>query len=80
MAEVIERVSVSVNGREISAAAIAAEVQNHPSSSADEAWRAAAEALVIRQLLLDEAARLEISGDDLADAEGRAAVGRRAAR
>jgi peptidyl-prolyl cis-trans isomerase C len=56
---------------EISAAAIAAEAQNHPASDAAQAWAAAAEALAIRQLLLDEADRLGIAGDGLCDAEGR---------
>ena len=58
MAEVLDHLPVIVNGREISAAMIAAEVQNHPASDADEAWAAAARALVLRQLLLDEADRL----------------------
>lgn len=73
MAEVTER--VTVNGREISASAIAAEAQHHPAPSAEAAWRAAAEALVMRQLLLDEAERLCIVPGDLADAEGRPLAG-----
>mgnify|MGYP000898991227 CR=1 FL=1 len=51
---------VSVNGREIPRAAIAQEAQFHPAASLIEARRQAAMALVIRQLLLDEAARLGV--------------------
>ena len=40
---------------------LAAEAQNHPAPSAEAAWEAAAEALAIRQLLVDEAERLEKS-------------------
>jgi len=69
MAEVMD--AIMVNGREISAAAIAAEAQNHPASSAEAAWQAAAEALVMRQLLLDEADRLGIVPGELTDADGR---------
>lgn len=62
---------VSVGGHEIPAAAIAAEAQHHPADTAQAAWEAAAEALVIRQLLLDEADRLEVGGADVVDDEGR---------
>ncbi|MBK6298707.1 MAG: hypothetical protein IPF48_12475 [Sphingomonadales bacterium] len=71
MADVLERVPVFVNGREIAPEAIAAEAQHHPAPDADAAWQAAAEALVVRQLLLDEAERLAIDGASLTDAEGR---------
>ncbi|HMS20812.1 peptidylprolyl isomerase [uncultured Sphingorhabdus sp.] len=71
MAEVLDHPPVSVNGCEISAAAISAEVQNHPAPDADTAWEAATRALVFRQLLLDEADRLEIMSVGLVDAEGR---------
>ena len=74
MAEVLDHLPVIVNGREISAAMIAAEVQNHPAADADEAWAAAARALVLRQLLLDEADRLDIVSEDLTDADGRTLV------
>jgi peptidyl-prolyl cis-trans isomerase C len=63
---------VLVGGREISATDIAAEAQNHPAPSAEAAWAAAAEALAIRQLLLDEALRLELDPGDTYDAEGLA--------
>lgn len=72
MAELAEHVPVRVNGCEIPFAAIAAEAQNHPAPDADAAWRAAAEALVIRQLLLAEADRQDIVAGDLRDDEGRA--------
>lgn len=50
---------VAVNGCAIPEAAIAAEAQNHPAPKGKPglAWRAAARALVLRALLLDEAAR-----------------------
>ena len=44
MDEVMERTSVVVGGVEIPPSAIAAEVQNHPASDAESAWREAAEA------------------------------------
>jgi peptidyl-prolyl cis-trans isomerase C len=62
---------VLVGGREIPAEAIAAEAQHHPAPDAEAAWHAAAEALAVRQLLLDEADRLGIPVDDRRDAEGR---------
>jgi hypothetical protein len=63
---------VRVAGVEISEAAIAAEAQNHPAPDAETAWREAAEALAIRQLLLIEADRLGIAATDRSDAQGRA--------
>lgn len=71
MAEVMERAPVRVGGQEIPAAAIAAEAQNHPAPDADGAWDAAAKALVVRQLLLNEADRLAIVADKRQDLEGR---------
>ncbi len=71
MAKVLEFPRVTVNGREIPGEAIAAEVQHHPAGDAAAAWQAAAEALAIRQLLLDEAERLGIDGAGLTDADGR---------
>lgn len=61
---------VIVGGREIPVAAIAAEAQHHPAHDADTAWAAAAEALVVKQLLLDEAERLGISSGQATDGEG----------
>lgn len=47
--------AIRVNDVEIGAAKIAEEMQYHPASSAAEAQRAAAEALVVRELLRQEA-------------------------
>lgn len=49
--------TLAVNGVEIPLAAVEAEVQYHPAGSLDDARRQAAEALVLRELLLQEAAR-----------------------
>lgn len=67
--------AVIVGGREIPSAAIAAEAQHHPAPDAAAAWNAAAEALAVRQLLLDEAERLDIAAEPLLDAEGRPLTG-----
>lgn len=48
---------VHVNGQAIAADAIAAEMQHHQAPCAETAWEKAATALVVRRLLLDEAAR-----------------------
>lgn len=66
---------VMVGGHEIPAAAIAAEAQLHPAPSAEAAWSAAARALAVRQLLLDEAAALGIAGVDARDADGNIVTG-----
>jgi peptidyl-prolyl cis-trans isomerase C len=47
--------AIRVNDVEIGAAKVAEEMQYHPAASADEARRAAAEALVVRELLRQEA-------------------------
>lgn len=62
---------VSVNGVEIPRAAISQEAQNHPASKPIEAWQAAARALVVRELLFQEAQRRGIVPEPLEDAEGR---------
>jgi peptidyl-prolyl cis-trans isomerase C len=61
---------VIVGGREIPVADIAAEAQNHPAPCAEAAFEAAAEALAIRQLLVDEAERLELEPGDARDEAG----------
>jgi len=61
---------VSVNGVPIARKAIAAEVQNFPAPNPGEGWRAATRALVIRELLLQEAQRLDIQAVPAADQEG----------
>ncbi|MHB2169529.1 peptidylprolyl isomerase [Alsobacter sp. R-9] len=63
--------TVSVNGVVIARAAIAQETQNHPASKPIEAWQAAARALVVRELLLQEARRLGLTPVPASDAEGR---------
>jgi peptidyl-prolyl cis-trans isomerase C len=63
--------TVSVNGVLIARDAIGRETQNHPAAKPIDAWQAAARALVIRELLLQEAARLGISADPARDGDGR---------
>lgn len=63
--------TISVNGVAIPRAAIARETQNHPASKPIEGWLAAARALVVRELLLQEARRLGIVPAPIADADGR---------
>lgn len=65
------RTVVSVNGVEIPHAAISAEAQQHPSGSAADAYRAAAEALVVRELLLAEVRAQEVSAVPERDGKGR---------
>lgn len=62
---------VTVNGVAISRRAIAAEVQNFPARNPGEGWRTATRALVIRELLLQEARRLDVPIDQKTDADGR---------
>ncbi|MCB8836320.1 peptidylprolyl isomerase [Aurantimonas sp. VKM B-3413] len=62
---------VSVNGVPISRKAIAAEVQNFPARNPGEGWLAATRALVVRELLLQEARRLDIAAEPQTDADGR---------
>ena len=62
---------VRVNGVEINPEAIAQEIQHHPAPDAEIAWVEAARALAVRELLLQEARRLEIDADPLADEAGR---------
>lgn len=60
---------VIVNSTEITDDAVFAEMQYHPASSAEEAQYKAAVALTIRELLLQEAARLGIVAPDLSSPE-----------
>lgn len=55
--------SVVVNGMEIPSQVILDEMQYHPAPSREQAWTEAATALVIRQLLLQEALHLGIDTD-----------------
>ena len=62
---------VRVNGVEIDPDAIARELQHHPAPDADTAWREAARALAIRELLLQEARRRGVEAEPEADEAGR---------
>ena len=63
--------TISVNGAVIPREVIAREVQNHPAEKPILAWQAAARALVVRELLLQESRRLGIEAEPLCDPEGR---------
>lgn len=63
--------TISVNGVVVSREAIAQEVQNHPAEKPILAWQAAARALVVRELLLQESVRLGIDAVPLSDVAGR---------
>ena len=62
---------VRVNGVEVPRDMIAREVQHHPSRTPAEAWKAAARALAVRELLLQEARRLAVVAEPIADGDGR---------
>jgi peptidyl-prolyl cis-trans isomerase C len=64
-------VPVSVNGVAIATADIARETQHHASTDPDEAWTMATRALAIRELLTQEARRLDIVAEPIDDGEGR---------
>jgi peptidyl-prolyl cis-trans isomerase C len=59
--------TVSVNGVAIERDAIAREAQNHPAAGPKPAFEAAARALVIRELLLQEAQRTAVEATPLCD-------------
>ena len=65
------RVPVTVNGVTIAHDLISREAQNHPAPTPIAAWTAAARALAVRELLLQEARRLDLRPDPIADGEGR---------
>jgi peptidyl-prolyl cis-trans isomerase C len=62
---------IRVNGVAIPRGAIAREVQYHPSKTPIAAWKEAARALAVRELLLQEARRLEITTEPASDEQGR---------
>src|SRR5690606_8597035 len=62
---------VRVNGVEIPPEAIAEEIQHHPAPDAETAWVEAARALAVRELLLQEAARLGYAARPEKDESGR---------
>lgn len=63
--------TVSVNGVAIARDAIVREMQHHAAAKPIAAWQQAARALVIRELLLQEARRLAVAPQPISDAEGR---------
>ncbi len=62
---------VRVNGVQIPRDLIAREVQHHPAGTPAEAWKAAAQSLVIRELLLQEARRAGVDALPQSDGDGR---------
>jgi peptidyl-prolyl cis-trans isomerase C len=64
-------VAVSVNGVSIARDAIVREMQHHPAPKPIAAWQQAARALVICELLLQEARRLGVALQPASDGEGR---------
>jgi peptidyl-prolyl cis-trans isomerase C len=62
---------ITINGVLISRDAIARETQHHPADDATTAWQAAARALAVRELLLQEARRLDLVPSPAMDEEGR---------
>lgn len=62
---------VSVNGVVVPRDAIAREVQQHPAPTPLAAWKEAARALAVRELLRQEAHRLGISAEPMSDQAGR---------
>ena len=63
--------TVRVNGVVIPRGAIAQEAQHHAAPSPAQAWTQAARALVVRELLLQEARRIGIVAEPQEDGEGR---------
>jgi len=63
--------AVSVNGVEIAESDILAEAQNHPAENPGAALLAAARALAVRELLLQRARELSITGKPETDTQGR---------
>ncbi len=63
---------VSVNGVEIDAGAIAREIQHHAAPDGDTAWKAAAQALVVRELMLQAAHSAGLAARPERDEAGRA--------
>ena len=62
---------VSVNGVVVRHDEISREAQNHPAPTPIAAWTAAARALAVRELLLQEARRIVVGAAPLTDGEGR---------
>jgi len=66
---------VRVNGVEIDPEEIAREIQHHPAADGEAAWQAAARALALRELLLQEAERLDLTAEPDEDEAGRKETG-----
>lgn len=65
------RKTVSVNGVVIDHNLISRETQNHPAANPASAWTAATRALVVRELLLQDASRIGLCPQALTDDMGR---------
>lgn len=70
---------ISVNGVAIAESDILAEAQNHPAENPGAALRAAAQALVVRELLWQEAQHLGLAAKPARDEDGRTETERDAA-
>jgi peptidyl-prolyl cis-trans isomerase C len=66
-----QRKTISVNGVRIPRDDISREAQNHQAASPAAAWTEAARALVVRELMLQEARRRAIQPEPVTDEEGR---------
>lgn len=62
--------SIFVNHVEISEAEVGQEMQYHPAPTREQAWQLAAQSLVIRQLLLQQAARRGLCEETGAEIQG----------
>lgn len=60
---------ITVNHKEIPESVIGQEMQYHPAATRQEAWQRAVEALVLRELLLQEAHREAVASVDNDEAE-----------
>ncbi|MDJ0608072.1 MAG: peptidylprolyl isomerase [Kiloniellales bacterium] len=69
---------IKINAACISQAAIQAEAQNHPAETPEAALAAAAQALAVRELLLQEAGRQGIAAAPETDDKGRQEIGEEA--
>jgi peptidyl-prolyl cis-trans isomerase C len=69
--EAAPRPAITVNGVAIAEEMVRSEAQNHPAETPAAAFAAAAEALVVRELLVQEARRLGLAATPQALGEGR---------
>lgn len=73
------RQRISVNGIVVGSQDILREARNHTLERPAEAWQAAATALVVKELLVQEARRLGVTGEPASDGEGRTETAEEAA-